>query len=152
MPLAHSKDLRIGRWSAPGQVYLVTTQTRDRQPVFADLGHGRALVNTLRWNDEAERTRTWAFVVMPDHLHWLFELGGEVSLSRVVASAKSFSTRRINERRGRSGPVWQTGFHDHALRKEEDLRAVARYVVMNPVRGGLVRSVREYPLWDARWI
>jgi REP element-mobilizing transposase RayT len=152
MPPAHSKDLRTGRWSAPGQVYLVTTRTRNWQPVFADIDNGRVLVNALRWNDEAERTRTWAFVVMPDHLHWLFELGGESALSRVVASTKSFSSRRINELTGRSGRIWQTGFHDHALRQEEDLRAVARYVVMNPVRGGLVRSVGEYPLWDARWI
>ncbi len=48
--------------------------------------------------------------------------------------------------------MWQKGFHDHAIREEEDLRAVARYVVANPVRAGLVQSVRDYPHWDARWV
>jgi REP element-mobilizing transposase RayT len=70
----------------------------------------------------------------------------------VVASVKNFSTRQINARSGRTGSIWQAGFHDHALRQEEDMRAVARYVVMNPVRAGLVRSVREYSFWDVGWI
>jgi putative transposase len=51
-----------------------------------------------------------------------------------------------------AGPLWQKGFHDHAVRGDEDMRALARYVVANPVRAGLVRSVREYPHWDARWL
>ena len=39
-----------------------------------------------------------------------------------------------------------------ARRREEDLQDVARYVVRNPIRAGLVRSVHEYSLWDAVWI
>lgn len=52
----------------------------------------------------------------------------------------------------RRGPVWQRGFHDHALRREEDLRAVACYIVGNPLRAGLVQHVGDYPLWDTIWI
>jgi REP element-mobilizing transposase RayT len=152
MELAHGKNLRTGRWSEPGQIYLVTATTRDRRPAFTELTNGRILVNALRWSDDNQRTRTWAFVVMPDHLHWLFELGTDASLSRVVASVKKFSTRQINARSGRTGSIWQAGFHDHALRQEEDMRQIARYVVMNPVRAGLVRSVRGYSFWDVRWI
>lgn len=106
----------------------------------------------MRWTDEQGFTRTWAFVVMPDHLHWLVELREIRPLSGVVHSVKSFSALRINSRLQRQGPVWQSGFHDHALRREENVREAARYVVMNPVRAGLVRSVREYSLWDACWI
>lgn len=90
-------------------------------------------------------------MVMPDHLHWLFELQAR-DLSAVVASVKRFSARNVNDLLGISGALWQPGFHDHALRREEELRNVARYVVMNPVRAGLVRSVRDYPLWDAAWL
>jgi putative transposase len=49
-------------------------------------------------------------------------------------------------------PVWQRGFHDHALRKEEDIVSVARYIVANPVRDGLVRRIGDYPHWDAVWL
>jgi hypothetical protein len=48
--------------------------------------------------------------------------------------------------------VWQTSFHDHALRREEDVLSVARFVVANPLRAGLVKSLRDYPHWDAVWL
>ena len=35
---------------------------------------------------------------------------------------------------------------------DEDLVAVARYIVANPVRAGLVKNVRDYPHWDAVWL
>ena len=48
--------------------------------------------------------------------------------------------------------LWQTGFHDHALRREEDLAATARYLIANPLRAGLVQRVGDYPFWDAVWV
>ena len=83
---------------------------------------------------------------MPDHLHWLMQLGAEHSLSRTVGAIKSVSAHTIPSLR------WQTGFHDHAVRKEEDLRELARYIVLNPVRARLVNKVSDYPHWDAIWL
>jgi REP element-mobilizing transposase RayT len=97
-------------------------------------------------------TDTWTFVVMPDHIHWLFELTGRDDLSDVMARVKSMSARNVNLALGRSGAIWQPGFHDHRVRREERLAAIARYVVRNPVRAGLVTSVQDYPLWHARWL
>ena len=89
---------------------------------------------------------------MPDHLHWLVQLESG-SLSRLVAGFKAASARAINHLLHTPGqPRWQTGFHDHALREEEDLPALARYIVANPLRAGLVASVRAYPHWDAVWL
>lgn len=48
--------------------------------------------------------------------------------------------------------LWQPGFHDRVLRAEDDLVAVARYVVANPIRAGLSRSFGGYPFRDAVWI
>jgi hypothetical protein len=48
--------------------------------------------------------------------------------------------------------LWQRGFHDHALRQDDDLAAAARYVIANPVRRGLVKRVADYPHWDAVWL
>jgi len=95
---------------------------------------------------------TLAFVVMPDHFHWLFALGDGNQLAPLVKSVKSFSARRINLILGDSGRVWQPGFHDHALRRDEDVAQVARYVVANPLRAGLVERLGDYPLWDAAFL
>ena len=151
-PAKGIRALRQGRFSGQYQIYHITTRTRDREPFFLDLALGRTVVRSLKREDEAGHTKTLAFVVMPDHLHWLVQLTGTRSLSVSVNTIKSFAARTINQIIDRSGPVWQKGFHDHALRDEENLAAVARYIVANPLRAGLARSIAEYPLWDAVWI
>jgi len=95
---------------------------------------------------------TLCYVVMPDHVHWLLQLRGGGSLSDAVAGMKRISARRCNLRLGRTGALWQPGFHDRALRRDEDLAAVARYVVANPLRAGLVTRIGAYPHWDAVWV
>ncbi len=96
--------------------------------------------------------KTLCYVVMPDHLHWLMQLQPGSQLSDTVRLVKSLATKNIQEFSPDIEAVWQRGFHDRALRKDEDIRAVARYVVANPLRAGLVRSVREYGFWDAVWL
>ena len=150
MEKPRGRNLRSGRISELGRIYLVTTVTRGRFPHFRDFHLGRLLVDVLRV--ESLRAGTLAYVVMPDHLHWLLQLGHSYSLSRVVADVKSMSSRRIGAASGWRGSLWQAGFHDHALRSEEDLLGIARYVVANPLRAGLARTVRDYPLWDAIWL
>jgi REP element-mobilizing transposase RayT len=65
---------------------------------------------------------------------------------------KSVLAQAVNRERGGSDPVWTPAFHDRALRKEDDLKAFARYVVANPVRAGLVTRAGDYPFWDAIWL
>jgi REP element-mobilizing transposase RayT len=141
-----SSSLRAGRYTLTGQIYLLTTVTVDRQPVFADFQAARCLIHCLQQAQQLQHADTLAFVVMPDHLHWLMQLGPKNELSKCMAGVKSISARQLGV------PVWQKGFHDHAVRKEEDLPALARYVVTNPVRAGLVQRVGQYPHWDAIWL
>lgn len=144
--------LRTGRFSEPGRIYLVTAVVEKRIPLFYDFTCARRLIHELRAADALGLSHTWAFVVMPDHLHWLLELAGG-GLSKTVMRVKSCSAIAINRALGHSNQrVWQKGFHDHALRAEEDLRDVARYVIANPVRAGLADSPRNYPHWDAAWL
>lgn len=148
---AHCGDLRHGRFSEGGWVYLVTTVFRDRLPVFADRRIGRQLVEVLRAADTAGLCQSIAFVVMPDHLHWLFALGDTAELSSLMRRVKGLSSHRIGQLAGRRG-LWQKGFHDHAARRDEDIQNLARYVVANPLRAGLVNRLPDYPLWDAIYL
>ena len=150
-PPPHSHALRKGRYSEPGCAYLLTTVTEHRHPVFGDWRIGRLLVAELRAEHEAGRVESLAWVVMPDHLHWLTILR-EGTLDALMRRVKSRSARAINSVLGDSRQLWQKGYHDHAVRAEEDLRAMARYVVANPLRAGLAGRLGEYPLWDAVWL
>ncbi len=150
LPGFRTQNLRTGRYSAAGQVYLITTVTHDRKPVFRDFYSGRLVVDAMR--TASPSARTLAFVVMYDHLHWLMQLNEDRELSNVVQFVKSNSARSVNRYRGSSGVLWSKGFYDRALRKEEDIKACARYVVANPLRAGIVATVGEYSLWDAEWV
>lgn len=146
--------LRIGRHSLAGQIYLLTLVTAGRHPWFADFCAARQVVSALRMRQQTGDARSLAWVVMPDHVHWLMQLNGPRSLAVVVRSLKSQATRSINAHRheARAAPVWQSSFHDRAIRRDEDVRAVARYVVANPLRSGLVDRIGDYPHWDAAWL
>lgn len=152
MPVkAHSHSLRSGRFSAPGQIYMVTTRLVDSRQTFKDWRLGRLVVNELRLAHEQDIAHSLAWVVMPDHLHWLFELRSG-TLDRVVQRVKSKSGIALNKATGSSGQVWQTGYHDTALRDHDDLKGFARYILANPIRAGLAKNVRDYPLWDCKWL
>ncbi|MCQ6256234.1 transposase [Pseudomonas sp. Q11] len=149
--LPHSNQLRFGRYSQPGQIYLLTAITRDREPAFGRFETGRLVVDAFRKAQQEQFAHSLAWVVMPDHFHWLIELQG-IGLSKLMARTKSRTTVTFNRLMQRQGSLWQAGFHDRAIRKEEDLHAVARYIVANPLRAGLVKKIGDYPLWDAIWV
>ena len=146
----HGKSLRIGRFSQVGHSYLVTCVTQDRQPVFTDFYIARMLVNELRRLHESETVLSFAWVIMPDHLHWLFQLRSG-SLATVAQAVKGRSAFEVNKVCGSKTLTWQRGYHDHAARAEEDLVKIARYVIANPIRAGLVETAGDYPLWDSIW-
>ena len=145
----HAKNLRKGRVSLENQIYLVTFVTAKRKHRFINLFCARLMVNTLKNCTQAE---TLAFVIMPDHVHWMLQLKGDAKLSSIVQVVKSVSAHALNRQLERHGSIWQKGFHDHALRREEGIRHAARYIIANPVRAGLVESVRDYSHWDAVWV
>ncbi len=146
----HSRRLRNGRHSEAGRVYHIRLACINREPVFADFEKGRVVVGAMQ-QVESE-ARTLAYVVMPNHVHWLMSLEEGAELSTVVQKLKSLATRKLRDCRGVKGPIWQSGFYDRAIRREDDLPAIARYIVANPLRAGLVSSIRDYPLWDAMWL
>lgn len=143
--------LREGRRSERGRTYLLTTVTRDREPVLARWDAARACARVLHDVPGQVSAANLAWVVMPDHVHWLVTLG-EADLGTAMGRFKSLSARAIRRAIGGSGPVWQRGYHDHAVRREEDLRAIARYVIANPLRARLCERVGDYPFWDAAWL
>ncbi len=151
--VGHAVDLRKGHWSGVYQAYLITTVTNHRERLFEEPVSARAVNHALWHATEQGFAHTHAIVVMPDHLHWLMSLGEEIGLSATVGQDKGTSARWINAALNRTGlAVWRPGFHDHALRTEENMQGIARYVVANPLHAGLVARVGDYSCWDAEWL
>ncbi|OGT69793.1 MAG: transposase [Gammaproteobacteria bacterium RIFCSPLOWO2_02_FULL_57_10] len=145
-----SRNLRRGRHSETGRIYHIRLACWSRERLFTEMLMGREVVYAMRKLDS--EANTLCFVVMPDHVHWLMELKKGVNLSSVVQKLKSLVTKKLHQQFSLQGNIWQSGFFDRAIRRDEDLQAVARYIVMNPLRAGLVNSLRQYSLWDAVWL
>ncbi|MDP2786893.1 MAG: transposase [Pseudomonadota bacterium] len=146
-------DLRKGRHSETHRAYFVTTVLAERQlRLFADLFIARLVVAEMRALHQSGTVNSFAWVVMPDHVHWLLQLGESIDLSATVKRFKARSAHRVNQRLNRRGSLWQRAFHDHAVREEEDVKEIARYIVANPLRAGLAQNIGDYPLWDATWL
>jgi REP element-mobilizing transposase RayT len=144
--LPQGKRLRTGRVSLPHHIYLVTAVTQSRARIFVQHPAAAIAAQCFYANTVTRHADTLAFVVMPDHIHWLMQLKGNASLSEAVRLYKA----RVSLLLG--GRIWQRGFHDHALRAEENLANTARYLVANPLRAGLCNKIGDYPYWNAIWL
>ena len=141
-----------GRASIPRQIYFVTVTTQARTPWFREFGPARLVVREMQDLHFHGDVDSLAWVLMPDHLHWLFQLGCVGTLSEVMQRLKGRSAKAVNQILCRSGKIWQRNYYDHALRGDEDLTTKARYIVENPLRAGLVSSLGDYPFWDTKWL
>jgi putative transposase len=86
---------------------------------------------------------------MPDHVHLLVQGESEgADLKRFVKLSKQHSAFNFASIHGRQRLWLKYGFV-RVLRGDEDTSAVARYIINNPVRAGLVSSPAEYPYWGS---
>lgn len=146
------QDLCRGRVSLPHQVYHVTICTYQRLAWFDDFDTARLVIREMRRLQDERRLDSLAWVLMPDHLHWMFQVQAGSNLSVLIKTLKGRVASSTRRRDNRQVPLWQRGFHDRAVRHDEDLTSLARYIVANPLRAGLVERISEYPHWDAVWL
>jgi len=142
LPAPGSASLRRGRTHDAGRPYLITTSTADRAPIFARSTHARTAAALLNDARTCPNARILLWVLMPDHLHLLLELGVDEALGRSVGRIRAAISRCLP---GPGESLWQGSFHDHGLREAESIDSVGRYLLLNPVRAGLVLSVKDWP-------
>jgi putative transposase len=124
--------------------YFLTFCTNKRERLFIT----RDVVDLVRTQIlRAAADEKFAILVdcfMPDHLHVLSEAESESADARsFVKRAKQLSGFYYSRAYGRQ--LWQRYGYERVLRTEDDTLGVAKYILENPVRGGLVKSPQEYP-------
>ena len=129
---------------------LLTTATHNKQRIFEQPGAARIVLDSLLWLEREKIIDLEAAVVMPDHVHFTARLRTS-TLSGLMHRLESFTSKKIRSLLKLQGEVWQSQYHDHAIRKDEVLEEVILYCVNNPVRAGLVEDFHEYPYWYCRY-
>ena len=124
--------------------YSLTVCTHARAVVFTD----HAIVDPILLQIR-EAAAAFAFVIlaycfMPDHVHVVVEgKTDEADLKRFVKAWKQKTGFEFAKRSRHR--LWQVGFFDHVLRSDESTERQVKYVLGNPVRAGLARTIGEYP-------
>ncbi|MDP4198348.1 MAG: transposase [Bacteroidota bacterium] len=103
----------------------------------------QALQNEIAKLEQEGVIEVWCYSIMPNHLHIVFTLkNGELSHGmQLLKGRSSIVANRILERHG---SFWQHESYDHILRQSEFERLV-RYVLLNPVKAGLVDRCEIWP-------
>ena len=124
--------------------YFLTFCCDRRRAAFTDAAVVNLVTAQFLRAAEEENIAIIASCFMPDHVHLVVEgLRDDSDLKRFVSSAKQLSgyhyTREYRK------VLWQRYGHERVLREEQSTRRVVAYVLENPVRAGLVQTVRDYP-------
>ncbi len=147
---------RLPHFERPWAKYLITFTTKDHRQLTPA---ARTITLDAIRHFDGQRYALYAAVVMPDHVHILFEpsikekdADGNLvfwPLSELLHSIKSFTSHKIQNAEGGAG-VWEKEWHDRMIRSESDLDEKFVYVVENPQRKNLVVGVEEYEwAWTA---
>ncbi len=144
----HSSALRKHRFSIPGHLYhlvkCLDTGLR-RQVDLTDPAYAEIIINALFHQRDRNGCRLFAFVVMPDHVHWLLALPETGTLTNLARILFNWCAIQINRQLGRKGSLWQDGYYDHLVCENETLSGLIRYIEANPVR-------KELCLFSADWL
>ncbi|OGJ55964.1 hypothetical protein A3D88_01025 [Candidatus Peribacteria bacterium RIFCSPHIGHO2_02_FULL_52_16] len=118
----------------------ITTNIRDRKPLFANPAFAREAIDTLYRVQELHPFFLYGFVIMPDHCHFLMQVVEPEKISKIMNVYKGIVSLNIG-----LGSIWQPRFH---MTFPKESREVLKYIHLNPVKKGLSDNAEDYP-WSS---
>ncbi len=135
---------RISRLVVPGLAHHVTQRGNRRQITFFRAYDYELYRELLGEQCEKGEISIWAYCLLPNHVHLIAVPGAQEGLARALGEAHRRYTTIINRREGWTGCLWQGRFASFPM-EESHLRAATRYILLNPVRAGLVDRAVDWP-------
>ncbi|MGC1953162.1 MAG: transposase [Gammaproteobacteria bacterium] len=139
-----ARQLRI---EFPGAVYHVTSRGNARLAIYEDDGDREDFLQVLSRAVDRYHWLCHAYCLMGNHYHLLMETP-EGNLSKGMRHLNGVYTQRYNRGHGRAGHLLQGRFKAILVERDRYLLELCRYVVLNPVRANLVKSLEHYP-WSS---
>jgi REP element-mobilizing transposase RayT len=127
----------------PGGVYHITSRGNAKQRIFADDEDYRRFFSILGDVAGDYGWQCYAYCLMPNHYHLVLTTPTGV-LSRGMRQLNAVYAQRFHCRHNSVGHVFQGRFKSILVDREPYLLEVCRYVVLNPVRAGLVKKCETW--------
>jgi putative transposase len=114
-----------------------------RTPLFTTRQHVDLVYGQILRGAGEQGAAILAYCFMPDHLHLLIEMRADVSdCLRFISRAKQYSGFHFQRTFGQR--LWQRYGYEHVLWDDRPVLLIARYILENPLRAGLVESPQDY--------
>ena len=150
-PYRPPKNQRLAAelYTHANRVYFMTIRAYMHQSPFVKDNLNQTIVDIFYEEQERQNCAVFTYCLMPDHLHFLVSPRRDgISVLTFTDQFKGKTTNR-SWKVGWQGKLWQPRYYDHIVRAEEDLLAIAQYILVNPVRKGLVEQAEEWP-WSGQ--
>jgi putative transposase len=168
LPTAHTKIImpNYRRVHIPGGTYFLTLVTYCRRPLFKELNNINLLRSATAKVKAEKPFKILAAIILPDHLHFLWQLAAyDSNYSQRISRLKVLFTRAYKAENSlsleisasrikhRESDIWQRRFWEHTIRDEADLKQHLDYIHYNPVKHGLISCPH---LWEyssfSQWV
>lgn len=133
---------RRARVIIPNVPHHITQRGVRRRRIFFSTEDYETYKRLLRRWAASSKVVVWAYCLMPNHVHVLAETSRPNGLARTFGGLHSAYARFVNAREQATGHLWQERFFSCAVEPLETSR-VARYVLLNPVRAGMVARAKK---------
>jgi len=134
---------RPPRLTYPGAVHHVTLRCNNREFLF-EPSSLQLFEGLLRGAREKLPLLLYNYCLMTNHVHLLFEVGRDDTLSMAMHWLSTSFTRRFNRLAGRNGHVWEGRFRSTIIEASSYFLRCMAYVDLNPVRAGLAAAPVDY--------
>lgn len=139
---------RIARLVFPDVPIHVIQRGNNRSACFVGVLDYRAYLRYLRVYATEFGCAIHAYCLMTNHVHLLLTPDTPKSCAQLMQRLGQCYVQTFNMAHGRSGTLWEGRFHSCLVPTENYVLACHRYIELNPVRAGMVRSPEQYP-WSS---
>ncbi|MFA5394287.1 MAG: transposase [Candidatus Ratteibacteria bacterium] len=146
------KSIRLERtiYEDSGRIFSITMCVFNNKQIFLNKNLADAVWLAAKDGIFSTEADLMAVCLMPDHLHLLVGVKNK-NLVDIISRWKRFTQKMVSKANCKD-KLWQRSFYDHALRREEQVNVVARYIYENPTRAILTTENKDYPYCWHAWL
>lgn len=135
---------RLPRYVVPGLAQHVIQRGNNRQAIFMGESDYAAYLAWLKEAAQCYGLLIHAYVLMTNHVHLLVTPTQDDSIAKTLQSLGRRYVQYFNFTYKRTGTLWEGRYRATVVDAEDYLLACCRYIEMNPVRAGIVKSAAHY--------
>jgi REP-associated tyrosine transposase len=133
---------RQARLDVPGALHHLMLRGINKSSIFEDDQDRSLFLNRLEKNVAAAGASVYAWSLMTNHVHLLFK-SGKQGISNVMRKQLTWYAQYYNRRHKRSSHLFENRYKSVLCDEDNYLLALIRYIHLNPLRAGLVKTIEE---------